>query len=66
MLMVTRLSNGPSIQAPTLVCSIRDPVDGGVRQRAADAVDLIGVVAPWTLPKMAKSDRCTLVLGVGA
>ena len=43
--LMVKLVIGPSIQAPTLVCSIHTLSTVELRHRAADAVDLVAVVA---------------------
>ena len=61
-----RLSIGPSIQAPTFMCSIQ--MFDTVELLIAPPMPLTWALSSrcWTLPKMAKFCRWTLVLGFGA
>ena len=62
----TRLSIGPSIQAPTFSCSIQ--TRSTVELLSAPPMPLTWApsLRSWTSPKMAKSDRCTPLLPLGA
>ena len=61
----TRLSNGPSIQAPTFSCSIQ--IRSTVELFSAPPMPLtwLASLRSWTSPKTAKSARCTPVLAFG-
>ncbi len=62
MPLKVRLVIGPSIQAPTFVCSIQ--MFDTVELLNAPPMPLTWALSSriWTLPKIAKFDRCTLVL----